>query len=54
MTWSLFAIVGGSAGGYSAADIGVWALIATPLVIVLLIIRHLARRNAAQLEETAS
>jgi len=54
VTWSLFAIVGASPGGYSASDMGVWALIATPLVIVLLIIRHLARRNAAQLEETAS
>jgi len=54
VTWSLFALVGGSSGGYDALDLAVWALLATPLIIVLLIVRRLARRNAAQLEETAS
>jgi hypothetical protein len=43
--WSLG--VGGSAGGYSARDFGWWAFFATPCVVVLLIIRAMARRNAA-------
>jgi hypothetical protein len=44
-TWSLLALVGDAAGGgYDAVDLAVWAIFATPLVIVPLIIRRLARR----------
>jgi hypothetical protein len=51
VTWTLFFLVGGSAGGFDSADVTVYAVIGTPLVIVLLVIRGLARRNAAHLEE---
>jgi hypothetical protein len=47
-TWSLMVIT------FVGFDPLAWAVFATPLVIGLLIIRYLARRNAAPLEETAS
>ena len=47
-TWSLMVIA------FVGFDPLAWAVFATPLVIVLLIIRYLARRNDAPLEETAS
>jgi hypothetical protein len=55
VTWSLMAIAFGS--GTFSTQFGTWAFLATPIGIVLLIVRHFARRHAApqlEEEETAS
>jgi hypothetical protein len=48
VTWTFIALVGASPGGYDALDVGIWAGLASPLVIALLIIERFARRNAAR------